>query len=675
MKSPRLYCLFFVVAAACTGIPAAEAQTRASQSQRADMPGGHRGTVNAVICDSQGRILSAGADGFLNIWDSGENAAVKRFQLSPFSIVSMILRPGKSQVAVIESDGMALYRISAWDYESMRNLFTLSFRDPVAYINYSGAGNFLLAARSGHTGVAFIHPETGEALESPDSLTGQVSFAATGRLERTMICYLSSGILSYWDLELKEEIRRFEVPSNIVSPALLGNNRFFIGFDSQGLVVLDAVSGAVILRERGITGRIITGNSESSEFVCISSLSGAPGSLPQPGPVVLYHLAITNSGRLETRNRRQAPSSLPQLSAGAIASPSSAALGTADGRVLIFNQNGSFRIMDVLNQEQITEAAASSKALAFLTGDSKIGFLPLDYTLIDSRNVLYLNDAGPYTSIASDPGEDSPFLLWQSGNTRAFPLVKTLQASPESGAVTDEFIDKITLRFPLRAVSMLGDRCLFLDAVGNLSVLDRKTGGLIFTYSAPGSQDAVFINEDTVILGRSAGAGNSPFLTVNIVTGETVPLTIPAAVGSKIYRGASGATYGGIISRDGNSFGSSLVVINTSNPSQSRTLAGHPGEDTQFAIAETSGFLASSLGGSGAVLYRVSDFQEARSLERSPGLPERILSGPWFIQLDTEGNISWHDPRSGRLLALFKLYKDEWVLERGGRTIRGRVRG
>jgi WD40 repeat protein len=675
MKSPRHYYLLFVVVAACTGVPAAEAQTGTSQSLRANMPGGHRGTVNAVICDSQGRILSAGADGFLNIWDRGENAVVRRFQLSPFSIVSMILRPGKSQVAVIESDGMALYRISAWDYEGMKNLFTLNFRDPVAYINYSGAGNFLLAARSGHNGIAFIHPETGAVLESPDSLTGQVSFAATGRSERTMICYFSSGILSYWDLELKEESRRFEVPSNIVSPVLLGNNRFFTGFDSQGLVVLDAVSGSIILRERGITGGIIAGNSESSEFICISSLAEALRSGLPPDPAVLYHLAITNSGRLETRNRRQVPSGLPQISAGAIASPSSAALGTADGRVLVFNQDGSFRIMNVLNQEQITEAAASSKTLAFLTGDSKIGFLPLDYTLIDSRNVLHLNDAGPYTSIASDPGKDSPFLLWQSGNTRAFPLVKTLQASPESGATVDGFIDKLTLRFPLRAVSMLGDRCLFLDAVGNLSVLDYTTGELIFTYSAPGSQDAVFINEDTFILGRSAGTGNSPFLTVNIVTGETVPLAIPAVVGSKVYRGALGTIYGGIISRNGNSFDSSLVVINTSNPSQSRTLAGYPGEDTQFAIAEASGFLASSLGGSGAILYRVSDFQEARSLERSPGLPERILSGPWFIQLDTEGNISWHDPRSGRLLALFKLYKDEWLLEHSGRTIRGRVSG
>jgi hypothetical protein len=586
----------------------------------------------------------------------------------------MILRPGKSQVAVIESDGMALYRVSTWDYEGMQNLFTLSFRDPVAYINYSGAGNFIIAAGSGRSGIAFIHPETGKTLESPDSLTGQVSFAATGRSERTMICYFSSGILSYWDIELQEEIRRFEVPSNIVSPALLGSNRFFTGFDSQGLVVLDAVSGAVILRERGITGEIITGNSESSEFVCISSLAEAPGSGPPPGPAVLYHLAVTNSGRLETRNRRQVPSSLPQITAGAIASPNSAALGTAGGRVLIFNQNGSFRIMDVLNQEQITETAASSKTLAFLTGDSKIGFLPLDYTLIDSQSVLQLNDAGPYTSIASDPGEDSPFLLWQSGNTQAFPLVKTLQASPESGAAVDEFIDKITLRFPLRAVSMLRDRCIFLDAVGNLSVLDRKTGELVFTYSAPGSQDAVFISEDTVMLGRSAGTGNTPFITVNIVTGETVPLAIPAAVGTKVYCGPSGTVYGGIISRDRNSFGSSLVAINTSNPSQSRTLADYPGEDTQFAIAEASGFLASSLGGSGAMLYRVSDFQEARSLERSPGLPECILSGPHFIQLDTEGNISWYDPRSGRLLALFKLYKDEWVLEHGGKTIRGRVR-
>jgi outer membrane protein assembly factor BamB len=669
MTRPFLRLLFFL-AAVLASAPGVSAQSgNLSWAQRkGEIPGGHRGEVTALICDERGRLLSAGADGFLNMWDRKGNAASERFQLSPYGITAMVLRPGKSEVAVIESDGLGLYRISAWDYESMKNLFTLRFRDPVTYINYSAAGNFLIAARSGRTGAAFIHPETGEVLKSPEGLAGSVTFAATGRSERTMISYMSTGILSYWDLESGEEIRRFMTPPNIASPVLIGNNRFFAGFDAGGLVVLDAVSGTVILRDSSIPqGTLISGNPEASEFLCISG---------QTDRFVLYHLNVNNSGRLETKNRRQVPPTLPPISAGAIVSEDTAALGTADGGVLMFNRNGSARLMSARNQERITEAAVSSQTLAFLSEGSKLGFLPLDYTLIDSGDTLRLGGASPYTAIASDPAADSGFLLWQPENTRSFPVIKTLSGSPQSGNTQDAFIDKVTFRFPPRAVSVLENRCLFLDSVGNIAVTDQEAGELLFTFSAPGSQDAAFIDEANIIIGRSAGTGNTPFLMVNILTGETVPLPLPGTVGSDVYRGSSGAIYGGLVNRDGNSFKTSVIVINLSNPSQSQILVDYAGEDTQFAMAETEGSLASSLGGGGALLYHVSGRAEAHSLERNSGLPRRLLNGGrWFIQLDTEGSISWHDPRTGKILAVFRLYGGEWVLDREGRTIRGKVIG
>jgi WD40 repeat protein len=100
------------------------------------MPAGsHRGKVNAVLWDAgHSQILSAGADGFLGIWDIKNNRAEDRFQLSSYALSSMVLRPGKPQIALIENDGLGLYRISAWDYEAKRNLFILRFRDPVSYI-------------------------------------------------------------------------------------------------------------------------------------------------------------------------------------------------------------------------------------------------------------------------------------------------------------------------------------------------------------------------------------------------------------------------------------------------------------------------------------------------------------------------------------------------------------
>jgi hypothetical protein len=388
-------------------------------------------------------------------------------------------------------------------------------------------------------------------------------------------------------------------------------------------------------------------------------------------------LYINGSGKLETKNRRTVPSNLSRLTAGAIVSESSAVLGTAEGSVFILNQNGSTKVMNTLNQIRITEAASSSKAIAFITEDSRLGFIPLDYNQLNSGSALTLEDSGAYTRISSDSETDSPFLLWQSANTRTFPLMKTL--SPENGAVTDAYVDKVSFRFPLRSVSVYRGRCLFLDSVGNLSVIDQKTGNLIFTFMLSGAQDADFVNEQNILFGRSAGTGSTAFFMINIQTGETVPLAYPAAVGDQVYRGSSGAVYGVAINQDGGSFKTSVVNLNTSNPSQSRLLVDYSGEDTRFSIAESGGALAASLGGDRAAIYRPgrdSGSPGIQPLERSPGLPVRILGGSrWFIVLDTEGNISWHDPRSGRILAMLKLYNNEWVLESGGKTVSGKIGG
>jgi WD40 repeat protein len=94
------------------------------------MPGPHRGTVNAIAEDGD-RIISAGEDGFLELWSVPDGAALERFQVSVLPVKKMAKRPGKSQVCVWESDGFAENRISVWDYREKKRLFVIPSRDPL----------------------------------------------------------------------------------------------------------------------------------------------------------------------------------------------------------------------------------------------------------------------------------------------------------------------------------------------------------------------------------------------------------------------------------------------------------------------------------------------------------------------------------------------------------------
>jgi hypothetical protein len=236
------------------------------------------------------------------------------------------------------------------------------------------------------------------------------------------------------------------------------------------------------------------------------------------------------------------------------------------------------------------------------------------------------------------------------------------------------------MRPPFRSVSILGGKILFLNSAGTVSILDEETGRQIFSYTAPGALDAAFIDEETLIIGRSAVTQNTPFISLNIDTGETVLIPHTAPLGIRTYRGKSGVIYGALINPLAGNLKTSIVKLNTLNHSNFEQIAEYDGEDTSFAMAESGSNFAYTLGGVAAMLYRQIGQGEAELIpfERDRGFPVKMIDGGrLFIILDEEGSVSWHDNRTGKLLAVLRLYQNSWVLEkaeaRGIQTLRGQI--
>jgi hypothetical protein len=128
----------------------------------------------------------------------------------------------------------------------------------------------------------------------------------------------------------------------------------------------------------------------------------------------------------------------------------------------------------------------------------------------------------------------------------------------------------------------------------------------------------------------------------------------------QVYRGASGSVYGATVESRSGALQTSIIRIDIRDPDKTGPLVEYQGEDDRFSIAEADGFIASNLGGDGAAIYSPRGMID---LDRSPGLPLRIADGDfYFIVLDAEGCISWHDPRTGEILALLRIFENEWIL-------------
>ncbi|MDR2516493.1 MAG: hypothetical protein LBC88_03825 [Spirochaetaceae bacterium] len=613
----------------------------------------HRGKITALAAVGDGLVISAGEDGFIGLWDTRRMTAVERFQIGPWPIVSLSVRPARPEIALSESDGLGMYRVSVWNYREKRQLFSLRFRDPVSFAGWSAAGGFLIVAPSGTAGALFIRPETGETFASPDALAAHVSFAVTGSSERNMLVYSPSGTVSYWDLAGGVEARRFSAPVNLISPLLFGNNRFFAGFDRRGLVILDAASWREVARHNGLArGTLIAAPGDGAEFFCIA---------PSARGAVWYHFAVTASGALSVRRETALPAGLSPSCAAWVRAPdndpASLVLGGNDGAIRLVTEAGGVSAAAVEHQTRIRSAAQARDALVFITQTGRAGTIARDYAAFRDGTPLVLYDAGSYRFVA---GSEAGFVFWQNERTAPAPVVK------ENPAVRGRSLDRPPGNAPLRAVSLLGNQALLLDAAGALAAVSLETGRSVFGFSSAGAIDAAFLDGRTIIIARSSAAGGTPFLKVNIRTGETVPLAWPsrpappAEAGLGLYRARGGAFYAAAIEAGEDGAKTSLIALDAENPARSRRLAVFPEEAGSFARTETAGVFAATLGGDGAFLCTDGTI---RPFERGPALPVELLDGEnAFIILDGEGNFSWHDTASGTLIALFRIRGDVWEL-------------
>jgi len=619
----------------------------------ADTTGGHRGSITSLIHNTD-TIISAGEDGFIVIWKTNEGTAPERFQLTPYSITGMAKHPQAEQICIIESAGIGDYRISAWDYKNKTKLFTLRSSEQVTYINYSAAGSFIIACGYNGSPLSLIDSAAGR-VRTPQTPEGNITLAITGRNERNMLVYQSdhdyfasvekSGLIFYLDMETLSVTSRFQAPGNLLNPVIFGNNRFLAGLNADGLIIVDAATGAIYDIMDNIERSALL-YSTGDGFYCLSQNNNTP---------VLYRFAINSRGNLSIDMR------IPITSGGfkisLFAYNGGAAFASSDGRVLLIDRQNSVYPLSLNFQARITEIAHTESYIAFLSENNELGFLPTDYRLIQDRFNLALKTKNGYSRItALYAQERDKFLLWQSYNTQYAPRIVYANKDADEASLI------FPSRFPLRSVSSRDNKILALDTSGNSYIYSTDNPGerARFIFSSIGAIDAAFVNGDNFLISRSAISGNSPFLYVNINTGETVPYLHNADAGIMSYTGKSGSIYAAAAERSPD--GIKTTVLNlyaAARRSASVTVFQYPGEDLFLSIAESGASLAITCGNEGAAIYG----ENVIRFERTEGLPQILLgSDNFFISLDSEGSISWHDNRTGKLLAIFRLYENTWTL-------------
>ncbi|MDR0323966.1 MAG: hypothetical protein LBI12_05945 [Treponema sp.] len=620
-----------------------------------DIAGGHRGGITALIHKGE-EAISAGEDGFIVIWDIAKKTAVKRFQLTTHRIQEMVSHPVKNEICIIETSSLGGSRISVWNYLSNEKLFSIHSIEPVTYINYSGNGNFIMAAGFGGSPLSLISSETGEIISAPEIPKGLITFAVTGRAERNMLIYQAEsdnsheGQIIYLDLDTGSVISNFEAPP-FPNPIIFGNNRFLAGINSNTLQIVNAASGEIFDSIENI-GRDALLYPSGDEFFCLS----------RRGETTLFRFSIDRNGRLV--KHQEIPLSSVNGSVSLFAANGSIVFASMQGGLILLEQQNKTVPFEYSFQTRITDIAIGQKNIALLAENGDLCFLPLDFSLLkDSENLEPVQISG-YSRLTflSASDDDDQFILWQTGNTRNAPQI--ISASQPANRQAANFLQG---RFPLRSVSSAANQLLVLDAAGMISVYNTSDipGRAAFTFTSAGAIDAALVNNETLVLCRSRINNANPFLFINSRTGETVPVPYSIQSGLSVYAVKSGNIYAEAVERDGNRF--KTIVLDLTAASSPVKIYDYHEEAAAFSLAESSGALAIACGSEGAFFLK----DEPVYFERTNGLPVKLLgSDDYFLCLDSEGSVSFHDNRNGKLLAVFSLHSDRWELA-GNKKISG----
>jgi len=625
---------------------------------------GHRGNITALLHKGS-TVISAGEDGFIVIWNVGQRASLSRFQLTTYRIQSLVSHPQKDEICIIESGGLNNYRISAWNYSQKRKLFSVYSAEPVGFINYSGSGNLIIASGLNGSTLSLLDSVTGRIVSAAEIPDGNVSFAITGRSERNMLIYQSehdeyperagyTGKILYYDIDSNRVTGSFHAPGNLSNPVIFGNNRFLAGINSDGLLLVDAASGDIFDTIANMNRNALLCQTDDG-FYCLRQ-SGTTAAFNQ--------YSVDRNARLVSRQQLSLTLSSAD-SISAFAHNGSAVFASSGGNILFLDRQN--RIIEASHQFQtrITEIAAGDQSIALLTENGDLSFIPIDYRLIQRTSSFTMTQKREYTKITpvSVSGEDR-FILWQSESTTNAPQLL--------GANHPEQRELAFLRgrFPLLSISVLNNRLLVLDTGGNISI--RSTEALSspnaaaradFTFSSVGAIDSSLINNEYFVVSRSVINNNSPFIYVNIRTSETVSVSYPARAGINVFSGSNGV-FAQAVERDNDGIKTTVVSLPPVSSSGARTGAAvrifeYRGEASHLSIAESGGSIAVACDSEGALIFADNTI----NMERTNGLPVKLLGYErFFISLDSEGNIAWHDNRTGRLLAVFSLNGNRWTL-------------
>ena len=616
-----------------------------SQTQNSLQP--HQKTVRSIV-EFNDSFFTAGDDGFVIKWlpdGTGEH-----FQISDLEIKLIAVSPNGTDIAVYETDGFSIHRISEWNWKTLTRKSAKRFTDSIVSLEYSAKGTYLMAGTSSVDGMLFLDPKTKlTPLSVVKETTGTVTVARTGSTEKTVLMYNPQGTLTYYNLLNGSKVHEFECEMLLEQPTLLYNNYYLVGAKNDSIAVINATTGEtsttipaknpIILKSQGSDLNFVEFDSENDRFI----LKQVP--LKQSDlqfiPVELQYFTIGN---------------IEEITSSLVSTNNEIFYGTATGAIY---KNGIYPSEESLNIDvpRLTETAHNLISDVAII-DSKYYFI--------SHNTIFIGDilqkeisvlkenvnASNIISLQED------LILWSLNDTK--PVYKLHFNQDGSTEITELFtIDK-----PITSLNATTEGIVTItgNAVVYFYSFEKNINEEI--YSSSGLQDAILFDNENLYVAKTAVTNpTSALINININTKETVPHPVKGDIMFSLETQEKAGTkqiYGvSIISSNGKK--TTEIFTYTPSTKSYSPLLQWADEDTSAFVKVINGVIYTNIAKSGARSLNLTTKKSA-VLKRSASLPKAIVGNNTHIAtINQDGSITWYNVTTNAKLENWNLTAEDYI--------------
>ncbi len=593
---------------------------------------GHDGAITAIATATSGGkkyVYTGSDDGFLIRWDSNGNG--QHFQISDDSIKMIAVHPNGNEIAVYESDGLTVNRLSVWNWQTLTKKFASKRLDSaITSLAYTARGSQIMAGQANVMGIIFIDSARGTVLSNKVRETaGTVTFSQSSTSENSSVMYSALGYIIYTNLRNGSRKASFKVESNLETPIVFNNDVLLAGKEGNTIHLIDSTTGDTMAAINANNPIFATARQDKNFYYFETDGKNA----------TLKMIEITNGIINPT------PIILKNFTFQSWDSPISAV--KTGNTIYIGMKSGELYSIDTSANAEITQAnkiteKVYDKIYDINEVDGEYFFLSEDSIFKSTYNNKSTTPIAPNSGYTNMITTVDAIYLWSKGTRQSVKRIN-LQDNSETTLFTPSN--------SIEALKFSNNTLLVLEGSSRVSLFYLESGELVTVYTGTGIQDALLYKDSIYVAKTAASNPQSALIQVNIATRETIPINIKGEVSFSLAenQGTSGPFYGASIVSENGSTTTKVFSYNPTTKAYSIILSLGDEDADAFTYLK-NGVLYTNIGRTQIYAVTLSQ-QKLTKMEQSASLPLKLVGDRTTLAvLNKDGSVSWFNAQSKNII-------------------------